>query len=108
MSMKQSQRDLNTRTSEKAVQHWREIRLVEEFLPVLSDPVPTALVWFAVTCLGRIRHVLVPDAIRLADVIEGHAEGREDRQTVAKAYQAFLQAHYTPRIVRSQCGTEDI
>jgi hypothetical protein len=91
-----------------SVRRWQSIRRIEDFRPVLGDPARTALVWFGVTCLARIRHLLVPDAIHLADMIEAYAEGRLDRPSVHDVYTVFVQAHYTPRIVRSQDDTCDI
>lgn len=91
-----------------SVKHWLSIRRVEDFRPVLGNPGRAALVWFGVACLARIRHLLVPDAIHLADMVEAYAEGRLDRPTILEAYKAFVQVHYTPRIVRSQDDTCDI
>jgi hypothetical protein len=95
-------------TLDQSVKQWQSIRRVEDFRPVLGDPGRAALIWFAVACVARIRHLLVPDAIQVADLVESYAEGRLDRPAVLEAYQAFVQAHYTPHIVRDQSGTEDI
>ncbi len=87
---------------------WRSIRRVEDFRTVLGNPGRAALVWFAVACLARIRHLLVPDAIQLVDPVEAYAEGCLDRPAVLEAVRAFIQAHYAPHIVRDQGDTEDI
>jgi hypothetical protein len=75
---------------------------------MLGEPEWDALISFAAECLARIRHLLVPDAIRLTDMIEGHAEGRINRPAILDAYQKFVRDHYTPRIVRSQGDDCDI
>jgi hypothetical protein len=77
---------LGGRALDRSAIHWQSIRRVEDFRPLLGDPGRAALVWFAVACLARIRHLLIPDAIHLADVIERHAEERLDRPAVLEAY----------------------
>ena len=91
-----------------ATNTWRSTRQLDDFRPLLVAPRRASLVWFAVACLARIRHHLIPDALHLLDVIEGHAEGRLSRPTVLEAYRAFLHSHYTPRIVRGQGGDSEI
>jgi hypothetical protein len=91
-----------------AATHWYSIRQIDAFRPLLGDPDRPALVWLGVACLARIRRLLGPDAIRLADMVQAHAEGLLDRAAILAADRAFIQAHYTPRIVRAQSDTEDI
>jgi hypothetical protein len=93
---------------DKSASHWHSIRRIEDFRPVLAERGLTSLVWFAVRCLARIRHLLVLDAMNMADLIEAHAEAKVDRLAVVEAYQSFLQSHYSPHIVRSQEDTCDI
>jgi hypothetical protein len=77
---------------------------MDQYRLAISAPKRTALVWVAVECLARIRHLLIPDAVHLAEVIEGYAEACVAPAAVLESFQAFLGAHYTPRVVPDQDG----
>lgn len=68
---------------------WASIRETIKFQRVLGNPRRAALECLGVECVRRIRHLLTPESLQLADVIEAYAEGRTERAAVLDATQSL-------------------
>jgi hypothetical protein len=87
---------------------WRAIRRLEHIHFGIGERARSALLWFIVACIARIRRLVQADAHNLIDLVEGYADGRTDQLTLVEVCRTFRAAHYTPNIVRSQGGDTDI
>jgi len=87
---------------DQSASRWKSISQVEDFRVILGEQRRNPVVCFALACVGRIRSLLIPDAINLANSVESCLDGRVERSKLLEVYNKFLQCHYTPRIVPSQ------
>jgi hypothetical protein len=68
---------------------WASVRETFKFWHIIGNPRRAAIEWLGVECVARIRHLLTPESLRLAELAEAHAEGRIQLAAVLDAARTF-------------------